>query len=417
VANLTRRGFLGTFPAASAAARQTGNAARDGGNVLWYRQPAGTWTDALPVGNGRLGAMVFGGVGAERLQLNEDTLWSGNPREWNNPGAKDRLVEVRRLVMEQEDYLAADKVCTRMQGPYNESYLPLADLTLEFAGVAAASGYRRELNLDTAVSRVSYRSEGAGFTREVFASAPDQVVVVRITCSRPGRLDFAVSLNSPLLSTTLAQGKDSLCLRGKAPAHVDPDYLKSEKPVVYDVAEGKGMRFEAQVRVLAEGGEVKLEGNQVRVTGAESAMLLISAATGYRGYDRAPDKSAAEISALCTQHLDAAANRTFAELRSRHIADHRKLFRRVSRERPYRVGYLGCPGSPGCALVTKCSLFLRGSIIDTGVLRRYIWKIIHREEAAQMRARSMIMAEMPVKNVMGYICARGMRPPSMEGVL
>lgn len=332
MAKLTRRDFLGTIPAGSVAARQNDTAAQSVDNILWYRQPAEEWTGALPVGNGRLGAMVFGGVGTERLQLNEDTLWSGCPREWNNPGAREHLKEIRRLVMEQEDYAAADKVCTRMQGPYNESYLPMADLTLEFAGVAAASEYRRELNLDTAVSRVSYRSEGAEFTREVFASAPDQVVVVRVTCSRPERLDFAVSLRSPLLSTTLAQGKDSLCLRGKAPAHVDPDYLKSEKPVVYDVAEGKGMRFEARIKVVAEGGEVKLEGNEVRVTGAGSATLLISAATGYRGYDRPPDTSAAEISKICGRHIEAAAQRTFSALRLRHIADHQKLFRRVSME-------------------------------------------------------------------------------------
>ncbi len=323
---------MGTIPAASVATRQAGAAPKAGDPVLWYRQPAAKWTDALPIGNGRLGAMVFGGIETERLQLNEDTLWSGHPREWNNPDARQHLSEIRRLVLEDENYVAADHVCKKMQGPYNQSYVPLGDLKIEFGGGGAATAYRRELNLDTAVSRVTYRSGDAEFTREVFASAPDQVIVVRLTASQSGRLSFTVALDSPLRAATEAEGPDSLCLRGKAPAHVDPDYLKSENPVIYDDADGKGMRFEARVKVRTEGGEVKTEGNRLRVAGATSAMLLVSAATGYRGYDRAPDAPAAEISAACRRQLEAAAKRSFPELRARHVADHQRLFRRVSLE-------------------------------------------------------------------------------------
>src|SRR6202021_1630804 len=128
--------------------------ARPGGAILWYRQPAEKWTDALPIGNGRLGAMVFGSVESERLQLNEDTLWSGGPREWNNPGAKQHLAEVRRLVLEQQDYGGGDHECRQMQGPYNESYLPLANLHIKIEHAGPAQDYRRELDLGTAISRV-----------------------------------------------------------------------------------------------------------------------------------------------------------------------------------------------------------------------------------------------------------------------
>ena len=164
---MTRREFAAGLTAASLYAQEL-PANR---LVLWYKRPRTKWTDALPVGNGRFGAMVFGGIAAERLQLNEDTLWSGGgPREWNNPEAKKHLAEVRALVLEKEDYAAADRVCKQMQGPYNQSYQPLGDLRLTFDHPGEATEYRRELDLDTAVSRVTYRIGAAEYVREAFVS-------------------------------------------------------------------------------------------------------------------------------------------------------------------------------------------------------------------------------------------------------
>src|ERR1700683_5097518 len=228
--------------------------ARPSRRILWYRQAADTWTDALPIGNGRLGAMVFGGVESERLQLNEGTLWSGGPREWNNPGAKQHLAEVRRLVLEQADYVGADRECRQMQGPYNESYLPLANLHIKMEHAGPAQDYRRELDLDTAISRVTYRVGRAEYVREAFASAPGQVIVVRLTTSDPAGMKLALSLDSPVQSASEARAGGVLRLMGKAPAQVVPNYVRSANPVVYDEAEGKGMRFEAAVRAVAEGG-------------------------------------------------------------------------------------------------------------------------------------------------------------------
>ena len=152
--------------------------------MLWYDKPAEKWTDALPIGNGSLGAMVFGGLAEDRLQLNEDTLWSGYPKEWNNPEAKNQLAEVRRLVLEQRDYVGADAACTKMQGPYNQSYLPLADVRLRFEDTSGATDYKRELDLDTAIAKVSYKLHEAEFVREVFVSVPDKVIVVRLATTR-----------------------------------------------------------------------------------------------------------------------------------------------------------------------------------------------------------------------------------------
>ncbi len=312
---MDRRQFLVAVPSAAALPGQP--AGQD--LILWYDAPSRVWTDALPVGNGRLGAMVFGGVASERLQLNEDTLWSGFPKEWNNPDAKNYLAEVRRLVLEAGDYPAADKLCARMQGPYNQSYLPLADLKLEFNGLGEPKGYRRELNLDTAIAAVSF----AGQRRETFVSAPDQVVVTRVW-AESGTLDFTVSIDSPLQSSSMSDGAGGLVLRGKAPAHVDPNYFKTENPIRYDPAEGKGMRFEARVRVLVEGGSVHEEGAKLRVRGAKAATLLVSAATGFRGYSSMPDARPD-----ARRRLEAASRLSYDALRARHVADHQQLFRRV----------------------------------------------------------------------------------------
>ncbi len=317
---MKRRHFLASIPAAAVNAQP----GQSGDLVLWYNAPSRRWTDALPLGNGRLGAMVFGGVSSERLQLNEDTLWSGFPGIWNNPGAQQHLAEVRRLVLEAGDHPAADRLCAAMQGPYNQSYQPLADLRLEFSGLAAPAGYRRDLDLDTAIASVSFSAH----RRESFVSAPDQVIVTRITAPA-ATLDFTIAIDSPVRSASTVEGRDTLVLRGKAPSHVDPNYFRTPNPVRYDDAEGKGMRFEARLKVLLEGGAVNPDGNRLRVQAASSAIILIAAATGFRGFDRVPDLSVEAVSAAAAKHLDAAARQSYAALKARHIASHQRLFRRV----------------------------------------------------------------------------------------
>jgi len=329
---LNRRGFLKTLPAA--AATQIASAARFPDLKLWYREPARLWTDALPIGNGRLGAMVFGGVPKERLQLNEDTLWSGAPRDWNNPEAKAHLQEVRRLVLQDENYVEADKVCRKMQGPYNESYMPLADLFLEFPNAERVENYRRELDLASGVASVYYRVGGCEYSREALASAPDQVIAIRLTSTQNAGLSFEAWMESPLRALTEATEGGRLRLTGKAPAHVDPNYLKSENPIIYEDAEGRGMRFAALAVVLAEGGKVSAEGGRVRVQEANAATILVTAATGYRGFDHLPDTPLAAIVQRCEASLQAAARKPYSKLRADHVIDHAKLFGRVKLRLP-----------------------------------------------------------------------------------
>jgi alpha-L-fucosidase 2 len=340
----TRRDFLAAVPLAlsvAQSARTEEPTAAPETLVLWYRQPAREWTEALPIGNGRLGAMMFGGLAEERLQLNEDTLWSGGPKNWNNPEAQKYLPTVRRLVMDEEKYVEADAACQHMQGPFNESYEPLGNLRIRLDGTERAEAYRRELNLDTATARVSYRVDDVEFVREAFISAVDQVMVVRLTASKPGRVSCLLSMDSPHPSSQKASA-EGIRLEGKAPTHAEPNYNKSDNPVRYDEAEGKGMRFCSQVRVLANGGQTrdvsfsivgaatpKVTTSAIKVDGANEVVLLFSAATGFRGFAKAPDLPAADVAARCSKRLDAAATKNYEALQRSHLADHRRLFGRV----------------------------------------------------------------------------------------
>jgi len=303
--------------------------------TLWYAQPARQWEEALPVGSGRLGAMVFGGTAVERLQLNEDTLWSGGPKDCDNPRAADFLPEVRRLIF-AEQYTAADALVQQMQGPFNQSYQPLGDLTLQMVGGdgAAVAEYARWLDLDQAVALTRFRLDGVGYTREVFASYPDQVIVVRLSADRPGALNFTARLSSLLRFTTHAVAADGSVLVGRCPVHVEPSYRQVEKDaVVYDDRpEGEGMRFEVQLRARCSDGSIFTSAAGLTVQGATSATLLLAAATSYNGFDRLPGSQGRDPAPLAAAALAAAARYSDAELRARHVGDHQALFQRVALE-------------------------------------------------------------------------------------
>jgi alpha-L-fucosidase 2 len=274
--------------------------------------------------------MVFGGVSEELLQLNEDTLWSGWARDWNNPRASEALPEIRKLVLQEKRYHDSDAVCKQMQGPYNESYQPLGNLRLKFEGLADASEYRRELDLDTAIAQVTFRSSEVIYTREVFCSEPDQVMVVRLSASKAGALNCKVTLDSLLKASSDAAEKNGLRLAGKAPARVEPNYLEVANAVTYDDAEGKGMRFACLMRVRNKGGKVEAAERGLRINGASEVTILLTTGTGYRGLGHMPDHSAEDIERGCRARLDAAEKKSFSQMRADHVKNHQALFRRVT---------------------------------------------------------------------------------------
>lgn len=274
--------------------------------LIWFKRPAERWEEALPIGNGRLGAMVFGLVGEERIQLNEDTLWTGCPFKREREGALKALREARKLLFEGRYAEAERLVKERVLGVERPSgyhtYQTLGDLRVAYELPAGrVGGYVRELDLEEAVARVSYEVGGVGVSEEVFASASDQVLVVGLELSE--RLPFTVRLVRERDAEISVEG-GSLVLRGKArcPCH------------------GEGVSFEAALRVLVDEGRVERSGAGLRVEGARRATLLLAAATDYWGWD--PGEK-------CRAWLDEAASRPYAELRRRHVEAHSELFARV----------------------------------------------------------------------------------------
>ncbi len=339
----TRRHFLGTATAAllnsehGISEDRLENVVSPSADLtLWYEKPAAQWVDALPIGNGRLGAMVFGGgddgsPGKELLQLNEDTFWSGMPRDGNNPDAKNHLSEVRRAVLEQHDYHLADQICRKMQGLFAEAYQPLGNLRITFTHPGSAINYRRELDLDTACARIRYSVADVQFEREAFVSAPDQVLILRVTASKPRQLNCTVSLDGTLQKAVTSLPDSRLLLTGKAAAHIaGAGHPGSEKPVTFSDEAGEGMYFACILQVRAEGGTTIASAGSLAIANATAFTILLTAATGYRGFQLKPDTPLEQITAKVRSQLDSAAEKSFEMLRAGHVNDHQQLFRRVS---------------------------------------------------------------------------------------
>jgi len=306
--------------------------------MLWYTQPAKEWAEALPIGNGSLGAMVFGGgndgsPANELLQLNDDTLWSGFPKDGNNRDASKHLADVRHAVLQEKNYHLADTLCRKMQGKFAEAYQPLGNLHIAFTHAGSISNYRRELNLDSACTRTSYETNSASFVREAFVSNPDQVLVLRVTSSQPHQLNCVLSLDGDLQIATKSIGGNQLILTGKAPSHVaGAGHPQGEKPVESSDKPGEGMYFAAAMHVAVEGGSVAASGNELTVKDATSFIVLLTSATGYRGFHSMPDTPLEQVVAEAQKKLAEAQQKTFTTLRDRHRIDHQRLFRRVSLE-------------------------------------------------------------------------------------
>ena len=308
--------LLAVIPLGSAAAVA---AAESPALTLWYERPAAQWVEALPVGNGRLGAMVFGGIEQERLQLNEDTLWAGGPYDPANPAAKTALPEIRRLLDAGEHKAAQELVQEKfMARPMKQMpYQVLGDLIFTTSGSETARSYRRELDLDTAIARTEFQLGSGVHVREVFASAADQVIVMRVGVRRGERIPWPVRFSATLgmqsrqTASVSTDGSNVLVLRG-----------------VNGGAEGieGALRFEARVQVTTTEGTVTADAGQLHIEGASEAVIVIAAATSFRRYD---DVSG-DPEALNRETLRRVAGKSYDELHAAHVADHQKLFRRVA---------------------------------------------------------------------------------------
>ncbi|WP_418667658.1 glycosyl hydrolase family 95 catalytic domain-containing protein [Allofournierella sp.] len=291
-----------------------------GERLLWYSRPAANWNEALPLGNGELGAMQFGGVMQERFCLNHDTLWSGRPLQ---PGKQDKtefFLRGRALV-EQGDAAAAQRLLEKgLCGPFGESYLPMGELLLEFSHGAGPVAYRRELDLQKACTCVEYTMPGgARFVRRAFISRPARCMVMRLTAHGGKSLSFALRLRSELHGR-LEHEKNTLLYLGECPSHVAPPYVEAARPVVYDPARpGIGFCFAASV---ATDGELKCRGKTLYVEHAGYANLYLCAETSFRGYDAEPSNPQKGYRALCLAGVKKAALLGWRGLYHGHIREY-----------------------------------------------------------------------------------------------
>ena len=348
MAKVTRRSLLATASAAAALSvgSRLGPAEVEHGEAddlkLWYAQPATQWVDALPIGNGRLGAMVYGGgainapnvrgilkaepaepvptdPAKETLGLNTDTLWSGMPADGNNPDAKSHLAAIREAVLQHADYHLADELCRKMQGLFAEAYQPIGSLHIDCAHTSEVSGYRRELDLATAVTTSRYRADGVVYERKAFASAPDQAIVVQITANKPGALNATLWMDGPLVTSVIADDKGRILLTGKAAKHVaGAGHPGSEVPIVLSDVPGEGMFFAAALQAKVEGGSITAARDRLVIKGATKCTIVLTAATGYAGFRQKPDTPQAMVSEAALRHLGPPSAYDFVTMRNRH---------------------------------------------------------------------------------------------------
>ncbi|MCF7668297.1 MAG: glycoside hydrolase N-terminal domain-containing protein [Verrucomicrobia bacterium] len=311
------------------------------GMTLWYERPAGEWTEALPIGNGRMGAMVFGGVGIDRVQFNEDTLWEGKPHEYQNEGAVEFLPEIRRLLFEGKQREAEELAMREfMSEPLRQmAYQAFGDLFISFPVPDKVGDYTRELDLNNAVTEVAYRVGDIEYRRSAFASFPDDVVVYRISADKPGAVSFKAALESPHASSQTVVRND-------------------KQFAVFGAVQEDGLRFEARVLPVVNGGELVVDDSGIEVTGANSAMLILAAATSFNSYK----DISADPAKRCEASLDGVKDKGFDELYAAHVADYQRLFERVE---------LDLGGSENADLPTDRRLELIGETPDPDLEELY----------------------------------------------
>lgn len=298
---------------------------QDLSHLLWYDRPAEIWEEALPLGNGQTGAMVFGGVEQEHIALNDHTLWSGGPKSGNNPEAAELLPVLREQIFDK-DYEKAQQTWQKMQGPYSSVFLPLGDLWIDFKNPEQdVKNYKRQLDLDRALAKTEYEQNGVRYKRTTFVNHPSKVMVVHLKSDEKNALNFTLRLNSKLRYNTSAD-ESGLSLEGMAPSYVaNRDYF--EKQIEYD--EEESMRFGIRLHVENTGGEITPKDSVLEIKEADEVTLYLTEATDFSGFDKLPGSNGEKPLDLAKEKTEQALEKNFSELKQEHLEDYQKLFKRV----------------------------------------------------------------------------------------
>lgn len=295
---------------------------------LWYDEPAKYFTEALPIGNGRLAAMVYGKPDSEIIHLNEETLWTGGPIDLNpNPRAKDYIPLIREA-LSNKDYRKADSLSHYVQGYFTQSYAPVGDLCINQLYDGDVKDYKRKLDLRNGIVSSEFKVNNVSYCREAFVTYPDQAIIMKFTSSESKSLFLNFSLNSKLRSV-ITEKENELIMSGNAPSHADPVYMStSDTPVRWD-EECKGMRFQTRLKILDNDGVHKFVGDTLCVSNASNLTLAISIATSFNGYDKCPVNNGVDEKEICRGYLSNLNGKDYSELRKRHINDYQHYYDKV----------------------------------------------------------------------------------------
>lgn len=298
-------------------------------NLLTYSKAAQVWTEALPLGNGRIGAMHFGGIETDRFQLNEDTLWSGPPNRNKVYDDRESLRKVRKLI-EEEKYEDASDETKNMFGPFTQAYMPLGNMRIHYFHGNEARHYKRTLNIESAISEVEYSVGKIKYTREAFISHPNQVLAIKLTASSKHNLSIQITLDSLLMSRTMNEDRE-LILQGVCPEYCAPVYYHGdEQPIVYgQFSETKAIHFEGRLGVVVEDGHIEEHNGTLSIHGATEAILYFTVATSFRGFDHLPGRDFNELTKKNEAILSEAMRITYDQLKRKHIHDYQSLYHRV----------------------------------------------------------------------------------------
>ena len=300
---------------------------------LWYDEPATRFEEALPLGNGRIGLTVYGGVEQETINLNEETLWGGGPTNTNpTPDASQYLPQVRELLF-QEKWTDAQKLLRNIQGPNSQTFVPIGDLKLHQSISGPVSDYYRDLDLNNAIATTSFNAGGVMFKREIFVSAPAQVAVIKVTASQPKSITMSLTGTTAFERSMLQSvGTDEFVVSGVLPRSVDSD---RNYALIWEDSEGStGMRYQYRVKAIVKDGSVTTNPG-LSISKASEVVLLVSIATSFNGFDKCPDKEGRDEETLALSYLHAAQTRDYDTLKAEHIADYKSYFDRVKLDLSY----------------------------------------------------------------------------------
>ena len=299
--------------------------------TLKYISPAKSFTEALPLGNGSLGAMVYGGVPEEKITLNYDTFWSGTGHREEKEVSTDTLEYARKLLFEEKFWEAEQYMKENMLGFYNESYMPLGILNYEFEKIEEPQEYVRSLDLEKAVLTSEFKFHGTVYTTRMFISNPAKALVIRITSNGPDKLSLRVELDSKVEHLAKTENKNCLLISGNAPSSVQPNYVECENPIIYD-EKNPGMAFCCYLQAVHTGGSATASSDSLSIKDADEIVFYLTAADGYKGYDQKIETNPEACEKNCRDQIRILNLKTYDELEKEHIADYQSVYKNVSLE-------------------------------------------------------------------------------------